>query len=80
MIGGAADGVHAGDNHRRQAERRVLRQPARAAGVLLPVRQGPLPRRLHQEPPRARDPRHLRPRHPALLGRPLASTVWLGYR
>ena len=65
-----AGGVRAGDHRRGGAHGGVLHQPARAAGVLLPVRAQPGVQPLHQQPRRPRRAHRLRHRHPALLEAP----------
>lgn len=63
----AAGGLRAGDHCRRDALRVVLLQPQGAAGVLLPVREEPHLRALHQQPQRAQGRRLLRRLRAALL-------------
>jgi hypothetical protein len=65
----AAGGLRAGDHGRREALRVVLLQPQGAAGVLLPVREEPHLRALHQQPQRAQGRRLLRRLRAALLVR-----------
>jgi hypothetical protein len=63
----AAGGVRGGADVGRQALGGVLLQPQGAAGVLLPVRQEPRIRALHQQPKRAQGRHVLRRRRATML-------------
>jgi hypothetical protein len=65
---GAAVAVPARDRRRVGAHGGLLLEPERAAGVLLPVREQPGVRPVHQRPQRPQRARRLRHRRPELLG------------